>query len=72
MILIFSSLAAEPETPVFDYPFEIKSVGFRYDIHMDLKDFEKMSQLTRSFFAITFAFLLVKLTLLMINRGDFD
>lgn len=72
VILIFSSLAAEPETPVFDYPFEIKSVGFRYDIHMDLKDFEKMSQLTRSFFAITFAFLLVKLTLLMINRGDFD
>lgn len=72
VILIFSSLAAEPETPVFDYPFEIKSIGFQYDIHMDFKDFEKMSQLTRSFFAITFAFLLVKLTLLMINRGDFD
>lgn len=72
VILIFSSLAAEPETPVFEYPISIASIGFDYTLRLDFKDFEKLSELSRSFFALTFALVLVKLTLLMINRGDFD
>lgn len=72
VILIFSSLAAEPETPVFEYPISITSIGFDYTLRLDFKDFEKLSELSRSFFALTFALVLVKLTLMMINRGDFD
>lgn len=72
VILIFSSLAAEPETPVFEYPISITSIGFDYTLRLDFKDFEKLSELSRSFFALTFALVLVRLTLMMINRGDFD
>lgn len=72
VVVIFETLSHEPETPVIDFPIKVASVGFDYTIHIDMKDFESLSKMCRAFFAITFALILIKLTLLMINRGDLD
>lgn len=72
VVVIFKTLSHEPETPVIDFPIKVASVGFDYTIHIDMKDFESLSKMCRAFFAITFALILIKLTLLMINRGDLD
>lgn len=72
VVVIFETLSHEPETPVIDFPIKVASVGFDYTIHIDMKDFESLSKMCRAFFALTFALVLIKLTLLMINRGDLD
>lgn len=72
VVLIFETLSHPPETPVVDFPIKVPSLNFNYSIHVDLKDFESLSKTCRAFFAITFALILIKLTLLMINRGDLD
>ena len=72
VVVIFETLSHEPETPVIEFPIKVASVGFDYTIHIDMKDFESLSKMCRAFFALTFALVLIKLTLLMINRGDLD
>lgn len=72
VVTIFGSLAAVPVTPVFEIPFNIESINFHHSLKIDLKDFKKLSDISRSFFALTFALILIRLTLLMINRGDLD
>ena len=49
VITVFKALARTPETPVFEYPFEIESIGFSYTIKLDLKEFEPLSKISRSF-----------------------
>lgn len=72
MVAVFGVLAAEPQTPVFEFPIVIESIGFSYTIRMDLTDFEALSKLSRSFFVLIFSLMLIRLTLLMTVRGDFD
>ena len=70
VIAIVSALAADPETPKFEFPFEIESLGISHKIELDFTEFEGLSKASRSFFVLIFAMVLVRLTLMMINRGD--
>lgn len=72
VMTVFAVLAHEAETPVFKFPIKIDSIGFNYEVTLDLKDFEGMSKLSRSFFTVIFCMIMIRLTLLMVNRGDLD
>lgn len=72
VMAIFGVLSAPPAVPYFKLPLEIKSIGFKYELVLDLSEFQTLSDLSRNFFVIIFAMVLVRLTLLMINRGDLD
>lgn len=72
VMTVFAVLAHDPETPVFKFPIKITSIGFDYEVTLDLKDFDGMSKLSRSFFTVIFCMIMIRLTLLMVNRGDLD
>lgn len=72
LVAVFTVLAHEPETPVFEFPIVIESIGFSYTIKLDFTEFEALSKTSRSFFVLIFCLLLIRLTLQMTYRGDFE
>lgn len=72
VMAVFTVLSSPPAVPYFKIPFEIQSIGFKYELILDLSEFQALSKLSRSFFVLIFCMILIRLTLLMINRGDLD
>lgn len=72
LVAVFRVLSAEPETPVFKIPFKVESIGFDYELTLDLKDFDTLSKLTRAFLALSFLVVLMKFTLDLVEGGFFD
>ncbi len=61
-VLVFSLLADSPETPVFELPFVIESVGINEVMVVDLARFEKLSKVSRFMLTLTFLLMLFALT----------
>lgn len=61
--LIVSFLAEEPQTPVFSLPIKLERLGIEEYIEIDLKDFEIVSAISRTFLTLLYCYALLNLTL---------
>lgn len=61
IVAIIGTFSAEPETPVFELPFSIPSLGINENIVIDFAKAESLAKLSRTMFELTFLlFLLIQ------------
>ena len=70
IILIVNRFSAPPETPYFEIPIKLSSLGVNEKLVIDLKDFEKVSKTSRSILSLTFCMFLLVLTRKMFFNDD--
>ena len=68
--LLFSLFNAEPKTPEYVLNFSVDSLGINQEIILSLSGFEILGRLSRLFFSIIFIFLLIPLTMKIIDFNE--
>lgn len=64
---VVSSMAATPETPVFEIPIVFERYDIDYTFTLDMSDFEVISKISRLFLSLTFVLFLTKLTVQVVK-----
>lgn len=62
ILALMQTLSAEPQTPVFKIPFVIESWDIHAEVEIDLKDFDIISDISRTFLTILWCCALMNFT----------
>ena len=62
LLALMETLSAEPQTPVFKIPFVIESWNIHAEVEIDLKDFDIISDISRTFLTILWCCALMNFT----------
>lgn len=62
ILVLMQTLAHEPETPRFEIPFVLERYGIEEKVVIDLKDFQIISDISRTFLTILWCCTLMNLT----------
>lgn len=64
---VFANLVAEPEAPVFKFPFVFERLGIDYEFTIDLSQFDDLARVSRFFTSITFIVALISISRKMVG-----
>lgn len=64
---VVGTMAATPETPVFEIPIVFERYDIDYTFTIDMSDFEVISKISRLFLSLTFILFLTKLTVQVVK-----
>lgn len=56
---VFANLVAEPEAPVFKFPFVFERLGIDYEFTIDLSQFDDLARVSRFFSSVSFVIFLI-------------